>query len=155
MEPPTAERLLREFAEAWNRRDVGALDRLCTEDCILHFRTYKIPFRSDEGHGIMPRWSSAFRDNRFTIEDIVTEGDRGAMRLSLAGTHRGSFRGVPPTGKPFVLTQMIFIRVKDGRKAELWEDHDELGLWYQLSAKLTDPERCPRSAVGSRPEARQ
>jgi ketosteroid isomerase-like protein len=39
MEPPTAGRLLREFAEAWNRRDVGALDRLCTEDCILHFRT--------------------------------------------------------------------------------------------------------------------
>jgi hypothetical protein len=55
MEPPTAERLLRAFAEAWNRRDVGALDRLCTEDRILHLRTYKIPFRSDEGRAIMPR----------------------------------------------------------------------------------------------------
>jgi predicted ester cyclase len=71
----------------------------------------------------------------------VTEGDRGAMRLSLAGTHSGSFRGVLPTGKPFVLTQMISIHVKDGRIAEFWEDYDELGLWYQLGAKLTDPER--------------
>jgi predicted ester cyclase len=89
----------------------------------------------------MPRWSGALPDDRFTIEDIVTEGDRGAMRSSLAGTHRGSFRGVPPIGKPFALTRMILIHVKNGRIAECWEDHDELGLWCQLGAKLTDSER--------------
>ena len=43
------------------------------------------------------RWE-AFPDARLTVEDLVVEGDRAALRYRLQGTHRGPYLGVPPTG---------------------------------------------------------
>lgn len=40
----------------------------------------------------------AFPDARLTVEDLVVEGDRAALRYRLQGTHRGPYLGVPPTG---------------------------------------------------------
>ena len=38
----------------------------------------------------------AFPDARLTVEDLVVEGDRAALRYRLQGTHRGPYLGVPP-----------------------------------------------------------
>src|SRR4029450_10683167 len=39
---------------------------------------------------------AGFPDIRFTIEHVVAEGDRVAVRWTWAGTHTGRFRGVAP-----------------------------------------------------------
>ena len=41
----------------------------------------------------------AFPDLVETIDDLVAEGDRVALRLTLRGTHGGPFRGVEATGR--------------------------------------------------------
>ena len=62
-----------------------------------------------------------------TIEDIVAEGDRIAVRAVWRGVHTGEFRGVAPTGKPITFKGMVFWRVRDGRVAERWAEIDFQG----------------------------
>ena len=56
---------------------------------------------------------AAFPDLRITIEDIVAEGDRVAVRARWTGAHRGPLPIVPvPVGnRPFSFTGMVFWRV--------------------------------------------
>jgi hypothetical protein len=37
----------------------------------------------------------AFPDVHFTIDDMVVEGDKAAMRYTMTGTHKGEFMGIP------------------------------------------------------------
>src|SRR5215468_1895953 len=39
----------------------------------------------------------AFPDMRFTIEDMVAEGEKVVYRYSSRGTHKGDFIGIAPT----------------------------------------------------------
>lgn len=75
------------------------------------------------------------------VRDVVSAGDRVAVRAVVSGDHRaapGRFR--PPTGR-FEVAQGWFCRVEDGRIAELWALPDGLGLLSQLGALPTRPER--------------
>lgn len=41
----------------------------------------------------------AFPDLKFTLEDVVAEGDRLVMVWRWCGTHRGTIMNIPPTGR--------------------------------------------------------
>jgi len=43
-----------------------------------------------------------FPDWYLTIEDIIAEGDKVWIRITITGTHTGEFRGLAPTGKKLV-----------------------------------------------------
>ena len=47
-----------------------------------------------------------FPDIQWTLEEIVAEGDKVAARFTMRGTHRGTFFGVPPTGKTISVQAM-------------------------------------------------
>ncbi len=69
---------------------------------------------------------------RFSIEDVVAEGDKVVVRWTNAGTHVGEFAGVPPTGKTFTIAGIDIHRVEEGRLAEHWHVIDQLSLLQQL-----------------------
>ncbi len=50
---------------------------------------------------------SAFPDIRFTIEDMVAEGDKVVYRASARGTHKREFMGIAPTGKQVTFTSIV------------------------------------------------
>src|SRR6476619_3133966 len=43
---------------------------------------------------------SGFPDIQWTLKEMIAEEDKIAARFIMQGTHKGSFFGVPPTGKP-------------------------------------------------------
>ena len=77
---------------------------------------------------------AAIPDVTATIEDIIAEGDRVAVRMTMRGTQKGEFRGIPPTGKTAVMTEMSIYRISEGKIAEGWDLSDRLGLMQQLGA---------------------
>jgi steroid delta-isomerase-like uncharacterized protein len=75
---------------------------------------------------------TAFPDARFTLEDVIAEGDTVVVRHTWRGTHTGNFRGIPPTGKQVSGTAIIITRNVNGKAVELWSNYDDLGLLQQL-----------------------
>ncbi|MBI5105685.1 MAG: ester cyclase [Solirubrobacterales bacterium] len=68
----------------------------------------------------------AFPDFAMTVEDVVAQDDRAAVRWRLRATFAGpgQFNGFEPTGAPLDITGVDIVRVADGRIAELeaWVD---------------------------------
>ena len=72
------------------------------------------------------------------IVDMVAEGDKVAIRLSVTGNHKGEFQDIPPTGKKLSLEEMGFITIIDGKITEGWISADTTGLMQQLGV-LSSP----------------
>ena len=78
-----------------------------------------------------------FPDIRFTIEDMVAEGDKVVYRASARGTHKGEFMGIAPTGKEVTLTTIVISRIANGKFQEDWESLDGIYVLQQLGALPT------------------
>ena len=76
----------------------------------------------------------AFPDAQLTVEDLVVEADRVALRYRLQGTHSGNYLGVAPTGLAFDVEGLTLLRVADGRVVEEWHSPTELAILRQLGA---------------------
>ncbi len=126
-------RLVRRFfEEVWSTGDVSPRDAFLAPGYQGHIPGNAEPL-SREGWGAwFAGFREAFPDARFTVEDMVAEGDRVAVRLTMRGTHRGSLNGIPPTGREVTVTGMSIERVVEGRIVEGWNQNDALGMLGQL-----------------------
>jgi steroid delta-isomerase-like uncharacterized protein len=107
----------------------SVIDRQVAADFVDHAR----PGIGPEGVKAQARaLRAAFPDLTVTIEDLVAEGDVVAVRATWRGTHRGSFRGVPPIGRRIELCCMAFWRVAGGQIREAWSLIDLPTLMRQL-----------------------
>ena len=82
-------------------------------------------------HTIM-EYRSAFPDVTFIVEDQIAEGDMIVTRWTAHGTHKGVFRGIPPTGKQAMTTGISITRVVSGKFVEGRINYDALGLLQQI-----------------------
>lgn len=77
----------------------------------------------------------AFPDLCAIVEDEIAEGDRVVQRLTLSGTHRGEYCGLPPTGQRATWQLVAIQRISpEGKIAEHWSSPDLFGLLRQLGA---------------------
>lgn len=74
----------------------------------------------------------AFPDMKATIEEMIAEGDSVAVRWVDRGTHKGTWRGVAPTGKTVELRGATIFQIKDGKIVAGMGEVDFMGLLKQL-----------------------
>lgn len=121
------------YPEAVSSGELDVLDEICTEDVISH-----APLGEPQGIEALKEYEApihdAFPNFDVTVEDVVAEGDRVAMRLTIRGTHDGEMMGIAPTGNRVEFQNTIFHRMEDGKIAERWVQPDVLGLLQQLEA---------------------
>lgn len=117
-----------------NTGDVAAAERIVAADFVDHTNPPGLQNGISGHRGIVEIFHAAFPDVRWTIDDMVAEGDRVAMRLTMTGTHSGEFFGIPPTGRRVSVGGTHIVRVENGRVAEHWGHNDDLGLMRQLGA---------------------
>jgi predicted ester cyclase len=131
------------FARFNDREDREAFFDAYDADVVLH--GYPAGLQGVDGlrafHGAL--WE-AFPDARLTVEDLVVEADRAALRYRLQGTHRGPYLGVAPTGLGFDVEGLTMLRVADGCVAEEWHSPTELAILRQLGAVETTVPRGGR-----------
>lgn len=120
------------FEEVWSTGDLSLRDEFLAADYRGHLAGAEQPIDRNGWTGWFQGFRAAFPDARFTVEDMIAEGDRVAARLTMRGTHLGPMNGVPATGRAVVVTGMSIERVENGRIAEGWNQNDALGLLGQL-----------------------
>jgi steroid delta-isomerase-like uncharacterized protein len=138
---PAANKALirRFFEEVWSTGDLSRRDAFLAEGYRGHMAGAAQPIDRDGWTAWFQGFRAAFPDARFTVEDMVAEGDRVAARLTMRGTHLGPLNGVPPTGRTVVVSGMSLERVADGRIVEGWNENDALGLLQQLGVLPPPP----------------
>jgi steroid delta-isomerase-like uncharacterized protein len=120
------------FAEVWSTGDVSRRDAFLAPGYRGHQAGSPDTIDRDGWTAWFQGFRSAFPDARFTVEDMVAEGDRVAARLTMRGTHLGSLNGIPATGRSVVVSGMSIERITDGRIVEGWNENDALGMMGQL-----------------------
>ncbi|UCG69835.1 MAG: ester cyclase, partial [Thermoplasmata archaeon] len=78
---------------------------------------------------------SAFPDFHATVEDMISEGDRVVTRLTMHGTHKGEFMGIPATGPEIHVPVIDIIRLSNGKAVERWGVEDIAGMMQQLGVQ--------------------
>jgi steroid delta-isomerase-like uncharacterized protein len=76
----------------------------------------------------------AFPDLRFTIDELIAEGDLLAARWTGTGTQRGDLPGVPATGRQSTVSGITLSRIRNGKIEEEWVAWDQLGMLRNLGA---------------------
>jgi steroid delta-isomerase-like uncharacterized protein len=128
-----ARRFYDEFVNA-GRTEV--LEELVSEDLVEH-EEGPVEFGSgrDGVAGFFAALHRAFPDLHVEVEDVISSGDRVAVRARMTGTHQGDFMGMPPSGKHMDVEMIDIVRVgDDGRAVEHWGQTDVLSMMRQLGA---------------------
>jgi steroid delta-isomerase-like uncharacterized protein len=127
--------LVRRFIdEIFLERRFDAVDELLTDDFTPH--TWgKVEPGKDAMKAAIERVSNGLSDATMTIEDVIAEGDRVAVRLTSSAVQTGEFMGLPPSGKAYTIGEIHIFRVDDGKVAEHWHQADFMGMMRQLGAQ--------------------
>lgn len=112
---------------------VDAVDELVADDFVGHTWPSTGDPRGDLKRAI-GRVAGGLADSTFTIEDMIAEGDRVAVRMTTSATHVGPFMGLAATGKRYTIEEIHIFRVRDGQAVEHWHQLDQVGLMRQLGA---------------------
>ena len=77
-------------------------------------------------------YRSVFPDLKYTVEDVIAEGDRVVTRWTATGTHSGYFGLHVPTGNQVTWSGTTIWQLLDGKIVTAWVSQDMAGLTQQL-----------------------
>lgn len=108
------------FEEVIPAGDPAAMRDLVAPDFLDHDPLPGQPAGAGGAEYVVSTMHTAHPDLQFTIDDLVAEADRVAIRWTLRGTNTGPMLGRPPSGQPVELAAIVIFRIADGRLAERW-----------------------------------
>lgn len=127
--------------ELLTQGDLAVIGEIFAPGCIHHG-----PLAHGLGKEGTTQWISTLRhgfpDLCAIVEDEIAEGDLIVQRLSIAGTHQGTFLGVPPTGRRVGWCLVEVLRAGHGGTfTHHWSIWDQLDVLMQLdTTRGTIPE---------------
>jgi len=118
------------YKELYNRKNIGVIDELLSEDYIRHS-----VFRMAKGRRGFKNFFVEFYTTSpkitHSVKCILAEKDKVVVRFTLSFINKKEFMGIPPTGKKLEMTGIAIFRIANGRIVEYWDEIDRLGLMRQ------------------------
>lgn len=125
--------LVRRYVEeVFNQRHLAAVETFIAAEDVDHTLPPNLPTNLAGTKTAIALFLRAIPDLRISIEDVVAEGDRVAIRYTSRGTQRGPFGPLPATGRRVMISSYLIARIADGKIVEMWGLDDQLGLLQQL-----------------------
>jgi predicted ester cyclase len=82
-------------------------------------------------------FEAAFPRYEITADDVISEGNRVAVRATVRARHQGSLMGIEPTGREIVQSGLVLYELENGKIVRHWRGFDGLELLRQLGAGLS------------------
>jgi steroid delta-isomerase-like uncharacterized protein len=126
--------LVREFIDAINTQNWNKLDEVVAIDFVRHSDAAGKPgiCNRDQLKEFLRREVETFPDAFESIEDILAEGDKVAVRQRFEGTQLGWIGSYPPSGKKLKAEYIAIYRVQNNQIVEAWAEWDNLNGLRQL-----------------------
>jgi steroid delta-isomerase-like uncharacterized protein len=121
------------YEEIWNKRKLELVDEVISPSHALNDPNVSGSQTGPEAYRQqVTRFTTAFPDLRFAIEDIVSEEDKLVVCWTISGTHKGEFMGIAPTGKKISVEGITINHIGHGKILDSNISWDALGLMRQL-----------------------
>lgn len=125
--------VIRRFVEeVQNQKNFDVFDELNDPEFVNLSSPPGVPSDREGGKIYLSGFLNAFPDSRFTIDDMIAEGDRVVTKKTLVGTHTADLGEIPATGKRVTLQYVDIMRVRNGKIVEHWLSMDQLSFLQQL-----------------------
>ena len=148
----TNKNIARPLYAATESGDVSILDSVLAVNAVEH------PLNPGQARGreaikqLFGGFHLIVPDLSITVEDIIADGDRVAVRSTVRGTPTVPYLGVEPAGRPMTFGAIDIWRVADGRVAEGWHVEDFLRVlvdWGVVPVpRRSDPAANSRNEPG-------
>jgi len=130
-----AELINRFYDETIGSGNLDLIDELTADGFVDHEEGF--PGQPEGKEGIkffVTAMREAFPDIKATVGETLEDGDLASARVTLRGTHKGEFMGVPASDKSVEVETIDIIRIEDGKCAEHWGVTDNMSLMQQIGA---------------------
>jgi len=125
----TAVRLI----DIWNTRELDFVDEVIDSSYEYHDPNTPDLGKGPEGYKArLKLYETAFPDMRFSVDEVLAEGDRVLLRWQASGTHTGDLQGIPATGKATSGPGMSILHFRNGKVIDDFCIWDTLGMLRQL-----------------------
>ena len=129
--------VLRYVEQVLNEGKFEAFKDLLSPNYRRHITPAAAPLTAEEQKKRLSGIRAAVPDIHLTVEDVIAEGDRVAFRMTLQGTHQGTFQGIAPTNKKVTVSALDVVAIENGRISEHWGGPDMLAILQQLGAVVS------------------
>ena len=124
----------RYLEEIENQRNFALMDELFAEDYKHHDPNHPADLQSSRAayRRLIEHILGVFPDLIGTPEELISEGDKVAVRVTYRGTHLGPLDGIAPTGRRVSFPLLGIWRLVDNKIVEGWIIFNALGMLQQL-----------------------
>jgi steroid delta-isomerase-like uncharacterized protein len=123
---------VQQIYEVINTNALDGLDALIAVDLVDHSPSPGTAPGLVGTKQTLSMYHAVFSDFRVTAEDMIADGDKVVVRLTMNGTNTGEFMGLPPTGKQVTLSGIEMFRLAGDKITERWAEFDMISLMQQL-----------------------
>lgn len=109
------------FEEGLNRGNLEIIDELFDTRFVDH----TTPDQPPGPEGVKDYFAAVragFPDMHVTIDDLIAEDARVAVRTTWRGTHLGTYDGTPASGRSVTRTMIQIFHIEDGKILEEWNE---------------------------------
>lgn len=122
--------------EVWNMKDFNKLETLLADTTAFHVNNFYAPNGNTETTASsINEWYDAFPDFKYSIQQIIGEGDFVATYLRFTGTQKAKFIGIESLGNKIDVSEMMLFRFKNKRIIEIWTVWDVNTMKAQMLKK--------------------
>lgn len=121
--------------EVWSKGNLAIVDELIAPQYTIHHD----PGDQWEGKAIdlatykerVKQSRTVFPDQRFYIDDIMSEDSKVAIGWHFTGTHQGNIPGLPASNKKVTVYGLTIYYFANGKITGHWQIVDRLGFIHQ------------------------
>ncbi len=125
--------LIRRYFKAIDTGDVSVLERYVSPAFVDHDAS---PGQSPDREGLKQSFLSSLAalPGYHRVDELIAEGDKVVARVTGYGTHEGTYRGIPATGKKVRMSGIVIWRIRRGKIVERWAASHVEDLMEQIRA---------------------
>lgn len=121
------------YDDVWNKRREATIDAVIAPNLVGKLEGQDV-LSADEFKAQWRALTGAFPDLRMTIDDVIADGDKVAVRWQVGGTHSGPFAGLPPTREKLSARGLTWLEFRDGQIVKGWDSWNLGAVLMQLNA---------------------
>lgn len=110
--------VVRRLIDGHRRHDVALVREVLSPQLVWHAGGAPEALGRDAYLQGLEMGAKAFSDHVYTIDELVAEGERVAMRMTVELRHTGQFMDIAPTGKRVTFANMWFYKIVGAKVME-------------------------------------